>query len=259
MINFLKDLWAFRKESEIYPYLKASFVLLIIACVTLFTLESFAKEPIRIAVIDTGIVPNLDIPLCKGLSRDFTGYDTLNDNMGHGTIVSSLVHLYAKETNYCQVLLRVFDANDIKFDGNGKPYMEHSFRNVTNAIKYLSTLNVNVVNLSLGGPSGDKEEQLLFKKLLDRGIIIVNAAGNESMNLDVKCNWFPGCYDDRILMVGNLDQNQKPHYTSNYGKRVNVWVVGTNIRIGQQSYTGTSFSAGLLSGALIKILNDKRR
>lgn len=218
-----------------------------------------AKEPIRIAVIDTGIVPNLDIPLCKGLSKDFTGYDTLNDNMGHGTIVSSLVHIYAKDTNYCQVLLRVFDANDIKQDPAGRPYMDKSFQHVTDAMKYLNTINVDIINLSLGGAFGDREEQKLFQALLDRNIYIINAAGNESLNLDKECNWFPGCYDPRIIMVGNLNPDNTPNSTSNYGKRVNVWVIGTNIKINGRAYTGTSFSAALLSGAMVKILHEQRK
>lgn len=225
----------------------------------LFLSFALAKDPIRIAVIDTGVVSNLKIPLCEGLSKDFTGYNTLNDNMGHGTIVSSLVHIYAKGTNYCQVLLRVFDANDIKQDPSGRPYMDKSFQHVTDAMRYLNTINVNIVNLSLGGAFGDREEQKLFQSLLDRNIYIINAAGNEAMNLDTQCNWFPGCYDPRIIMVGNLNPDNTPNPTSNFGKRVNVWVIGTNIKIANQTYTGTSFSAALLSGAMVKILDEQRK
>jgi hypothetical protein len=225
----------------------------------LFISCAFAKEPIRIAIVDTGTTPNLQVPLCKGLSKDFTGHDTLNDNIGHGTIVSSLVDTFAKGSNYCQILLRVFDANDIKQDPSGKPFIDHSFQNVTNAMKYLNTIKVDIVNLSLGGPYGNKEEQQLFTNLLDKNVYIVNAAGNESMNLDTNCNWFPGCYDPRILMVGNLNPDKKPNPTSNYGKRVQVWVIGTNIKIGNNTYTGTSFSAALLSGAMVKILDEQRK
>ncbi len=254
-IIFLKELWEFRKVSIVYPYLKISIVMLIISC---FALIAFSKEPIRIAIVDTGITPNLKVPICENLSKDFTGYNTLNDNMGHGTVVSTLINTFAG-TNYCQVILRVFDANDIKRDSSGRPYFNNSFANVTNAMKYLNTIKVNIINLSLGGQSGDKEEQKLFESILDKKIYIVNAAGNEGLNLDTQCNWFPGCYDSRIIMVGNLLPNKLPNPSSNYGKRVNVWIIGTNIKIGSQTYTGTSFSAALLSGAMVKVLNEQRK
>lgn len=230
-----------------------------IKLLVLFLNIALAKEPIRIAIVDTGVTPNLNVPLCEGLSKDFTGYNTLNDNIGHGTIVSTLVNVYAKGTNYCQVILRVFDANDIKADPTGKPYIAHSFENVTNAMKYLNTISgISVVNLSLGSASATDEEAFLFKNLLNNNVMIINAAGNESMNLDTACNWFPGCYDPRIVMVGNLGPDNKPHYSSNYGKRVNVWVIGTNLKINGNLYTGTSFSAALISGAMVKILNEKK-
>lgn len=226
--------------------------------VTLFSSIVLAKEPIRIAIVDSGISTNLKVPLCPGLSKDFTGNNSLEDNVGHGTIISTLIHVFALKANYCQVVLRVFDKKDMKQDKFGQLGFVHSFQNMKSAIMYANSIKVQVVNLSVGGPGRDNEEYETYQRLLDKKVHVINAAGNEGKDLDKDCSWFPGCYDSRIVMVGNLGPDNKPNSSSNYGQRVNAWIPGTNIKINDQIYTGTSLSAAMLSGAVVKLLDDNR-
>lgn len=226
---------------------------------SLFTCTALAKEPIRIAVIDTGINPSLKIPLCPGLSKDFSGHNTLEDNIDHGNVVSTLIHVFAHDSNYCQIILKIFDKTDLKTDKHGDLVYEHGFQNMIKAVAYANKLKIQVINLSVGGPGSDKEEYKIYESLLDKNVYIINAAGNDSTDLDKECSWFPGCYDKRIVLVGNLGLDKKPHPTSNYGQRVNAWIIGTNIKINNDTYTGTSFSAAMLSGAMVKLLDEQRK
>ena len=65
---------------------------------------------ITIAVIDTGLRKDIveqgySKGICKIGHKDFTGTG-INDDHGHGTNISGLIHKYAKGLKYCQVIIK---------------------------------------------------------------------------------------------------------------------------------------------------------
>lgn len=233
--------------------------LLLLALVILAPSKGFSKTTV-IAVIDTGIDKS-NIKLCKQGHKSFVGGDPLEDNVGHGTHIAGIIKKYAGNEDYCMVSIKWWSK-----DLSGS----EAVHNMVSAIRYATNINADFINISGGGADEDPQEKKEIERALDQKITIVVASGNEADNLDVKCNYYPACYDNRLIVVGNLLQPTKQtkrniaannqldkQPNSNYGKYVKRWEVGTNVisdlpnkRFG--TMTGTSQAAAVATGKLVK-------
>lgn len=207
---------------------------------------------IKIAVVDTGLITKGNIPLCEP-EIDYTTkkeYSFGNDELPHGTNVSHIINDIVKDTDqYCQIIIKVSDNTTTS---------KEFFQNSIKAWKYLLSKDVDVINYSAGGESESAEEKYYILKLLDKKVIFVTAAGNAEKekppkDLDKLCNFYPACYDDRIIVVGNIDVDGNITKSSNYGtKKVKIFAEGNNIKAGGFTLSGTSQSAAVVSGNIIK-------
>ena len=228
---------------------------------------SFAKT-IRVAVVDTGLdIKNSDAPLCKTGHRDFTGTG-LMDRQGHGTHISDVIDQYAKGVvrtkdvyapygfkarnggmHYCQIIIKYY--NDETSTGR-----QNVLRS-TKALAYAASLNVDFINYSSGGGEVVLGERAAILRALRKNITIVAAAGNDGRNLDIQGNtYYPAMYSRQVISVGNRTSMGFVNSTSNYGKAVVAWEVGTAILAklpnGQFGYlSGTSQAAAVHTGKLI--------
>lgn len=205
---------------------------------------TFAR-PLQIAVIDTGIdFKKANVNICKNGLIDFTETSTL-DTHGHGSNIASIIADGLNKDQYCLIILKYYDMNDVK--GNSSRARD-AFNWVN---KHLD--QVDIVNMSGGGPGSDLYEEFLIRDTLDSGVVIIAAAGNDSQNLDEDCYYYPACYDSRIIVVGNGDSEKKIlHPSSNYGKIVDVIVNGINVCAGGSCMTGTSQSTAKVTNSVIK-------
>lgn len=224
---------------------KLLLLILILSACGHFSVQA-KKKFITVAVIDTGIHKSIKghkKGICHYGHKDFTGTG-LNDTHGHGTNVSGLIHKYAKGRRYCQVILKFFDPH-----ATGK----QNISRITAAIRHAINIKVDFINISGGGIGYTEMEQKMVKRALDRGIIIVAAAGNAKCNLDDKdCEYYPAMHDKRIVVVGN-GTTKKRFPSSNYGSIVDLWVDGDNKK-GEygRAMTGTSQSTAIHTGKLVK-------
>lgn len=231
----------------------------------------WAKAPrgkqIKVAVIDTGISPELlkGNSYCKSGHKDFTNTG-LDDRHGHGTHISGIVDQYAKnyiftfgkspkkidelKENYCQIIIKFFDPKQGMFADN--------LAQTKLALRWAIDQKVNIINYSGGGTEPSKEEKALIVEALDKGIIIVAAAGNERSDID-KHKYYPAMYDKRIHVVGNLVKLQPREIanSSNRGESVTDWEIGTNVlsRLPDERYglmTGTSQATAIKTGKLVR-------
>jgi len=193
-----------------------------------------------VAVVDTGVSLDINVEsLCDFGHFDFTSTG-FNDKIGHGTNVSGLIHRYAGNTNYCQIILKYFDP-DSRFDNIDSTVV---------AFEEAVRLGVHIINYSSYGISPHPAEKKVIKKALDRGIIVVVAAGNDNNNLDEACNAYPACYDKRIVVAGN-GAKDKRYNGSNYGKIVDYWEDGKDKKVYGKKYSGTSQATAIVTGKII--------
>ena len=206
-----------------------------------------AKEPIKVAVIDTGYMflpfDSAGFKLCK------TGHYNYNtnkaevgtDTMAHGSFVVSIINSHAQTSNMCFLIYKVFGRN-VK-QGAVKDALRRAYR-----------AGADVVNMSLTMYYHDPQIQRLMKTMNNRGIRIFAAAGNSKKNLNQRCNRYPMCFSNmhrNFVGVGALDEDGDVAKYSNYGAKVTVYKYGRNM-FGSR---GTSFAAPRAAGDYIKSLN----
>lgn len=218
--------------------------------------EARAEPRYKIAVIDTGYDPSratTKAKLCKEGHYDFlTGTPNVNFYQVHGTHVASIIAERLKDVDYCLVILQVFtmEGPDAKAD------------DLKQASLKAAALGVVAVNMSFGGTSLLKEEYEGVQALERAHIPIFAAAGNDHMNLDKNCVYFPACYGlKNILIIGTQDVTdpKKPAPNSNYGKRVTIWAPGTyEDEDHLQAIPATSYATPRALSEYVLFLENKR-
>lgn len=205
----------------------------------LLATTGYAVEPIRVAVVDTGLTTRVKVKLCKSGHKSFVG-DKVTEL--HGTNVSGLIEQHAGGANYCQIIINWYSE---------KTPQEELKNNLAMSIKAAIEANADIINISGGGTAPHSTERFYIQKALDKGIKIVAAAGNSRTNLDINCNFYPACYDKRIIVIGNADPNGTRHWSTNYGKVVAHYIVGVNRCVDTICMTGTSQSAAIVTGRIV--------
>ena len=193
------------------------------------------------------------------------GYDFVDndsdpsDCAGHGTAVSSLITgaTLGAAKGVTLVPLRVLDCN-----GTGKE---------SDIIRAADWIALNrapgapaVANLSFGVSIGvlgqDASMEAALQGLIDAGVIVVAAAGNDSVDA---CTESPANLPDAITVAAVDKQHAETSWT-NYGKCVDLYAPGQSVYVammgtsntGLGTGSGTSFSAPLTSAAAALVLHD---
>jgi subtilisin family serine protease len=214
------------------------------------------RPPLKVAVIDSG----LDIGdvrfknhLCPSGHKDFTG-EGIYDRHGHGTHMVGTILLEAgPKASFCLIIIKYFSE---KLSSEGR------LRSYRSSLRYLRTLQVQIVNISGGGTEEDIIERNTIKKMVNTFFVV--AAGNDGKNLDVECYYYPACYTftDRVVTIGNLNNDGSRASSSNYGKAVDGWEMGQRVFSTApgglyREASGTSISASVATGKLIRKIHEK--
>lgn len=215
---------------------------LIILLFYAFSIQSYAKT-IRVAVVDTGFNTAYmnNIKFCNNITYDITG-EGITDVNGHGTNIAGLIAKNNEKIDYCLIIIKFMHKSSLLNTG-------YYFK----ALETVLELKPDIVNLSLGGPGFYRFEEQAIKKLLNSNIHVVAAAGNESMNLNIKCNFYPACLDRRINVIGNKSPS------SNYGRTVDEIIDGNNQTALGIKLSGTSQSTAIFTQRLIRKLHDQQK
>lgn len=217
---------------------------LLSSIICLFGFNVCAKQ-IRIAVVDSGYnTSNYTFKLCSRVEQYDMTNSSMYDLIGHGNNVSHIIGDRLKDVDYCIVPIKVFS----------EKYTPNSFQNVIRALRLVNHLDVDIVNLSFTGDTYDFEEKELIMQLINKNIIVVAAAGNESLNLDTVCNVFPICYSTKIIAVGNGFGETRHAISSNYGKYVGYWADGNKVTAGGVTMTGSSQSTAIVTSQFARQL-----
>jgi len=203
------------------------------------------KGRIVIAVIDTGFNSRYEksVKICKDGNKSFVnGIKSTEDDHDHGTHIAGLIAKNAK-VDYCIMVLKYYSPNRMH---------DNTIANSNAAFRWAIDHNVDMINYSAGGISYSELEKALIVEALDKGIVIVAAAGNEGKDYKDQ-PYYPAMYDKRIIVVGNLKKKKDKFVrapSSNYGEQVDLQVLGTNIRSVNGVMTGTSQSTAIVTGRM---------
>jgi subtilisin family serine protease len=183
-----------------------------------------------VAVIDTGAAfghPDLQGRLVAG--HDYVDGDTNPaDGQGHGTHVAGIVAANAGNNVGVESVApgaRVLVVRVLDDKGSG------DLQHVVEGIRWAADHGADVINLSLSPrlPIVDDSEEYdqAVDYALDRGIVVVAAAGNGLMNQGIP---LPFCEqpsaEGRLLCVGAVESDGSPASYSNYGEGLGIAAPG---------------------------------
>lgn len=230
-----------------------------IQCETAWDMVPNTSQPVVVAVIDSGIdVSNPDLVnrIAQGGYNFYRGNTDVTDMIGHGTEVAGII---AAQSNNAIGISGVCGSSDVKIlplktvDNDGYSYVA----DVIEAIEYAIEYNVDVINLSMGGPENSIAEKEAVQRAVQNGIVVVASAGNTGTGVYE----YPASYDN-VISVGSVASDDRVSSFSTCNDRIDVVAPGENIyscalNNGYKAVSGTSFSAPLVSGiaAVIKGVN----
>jgi len=178
-----------------------------------------AKD-ILVAVLDTGI--DADHPDLKGAIHayvNFTG-ETDKDVVGHGTHVSGIIAALRNNaigiSGVCRAKLVAIKA---------LPTGRWNAGNFYRALAHPIEAGAKVVNFSLGGEF-DPAERDIIEDLLDAGIVVVAAMGNEYEEGNPTS--YPAAYPG-VIAVGACDEVDRRASFSNTGGHIALMAPGVNV------------------------------
>lgn len=197
----------------------------------------------KVAILDTGI--DEDFPseyLCSEGNKDFTG-EGLHDFIHHGSHLAYIIKDYINPKQECILILKFYDH---KAEFHSSPLVK--------AYKYLQTIDIDFLNLSFGGNIPSKIEKTTIQMLLDKGVIISNAAGNSGQNLSEKCDYFPACYNfdhSKFHVVASCSKGNFSKFSNFSGPTTNC-NNGEKVHAGPYIFTGTSQATAIQTGKNIE-------
>lgn len=215
---------------------------------------------IKVAVLDTGCDinhPDLKDRIIGGWNftdDDRSNPDIFTDYNGHGTHVAGTVAATENNAGVIGVapeagLLIVKVLNKA---GSGK------YEWIIKGIRYAIEQNADIISMSLGGPADVPELHQAIQAAVEKGILVVCAAGNEGDGDDSTNEFaYPGCYNE-VISVGAINLERDTSDFTNSHNQIDVVAPGeailsTYLNGKYAKLSGTSMSAPHVSGALALI------
>lgn len=182
---------------------------------------------VKVAVLDTGIDATH-----PDLAGRFTAYNhdgtSAVDIIGHGTHVAGIIAANPNNrvgiAGICTPELHIWKIFGDTPADDGEYYVDEVF--YQRALNAARNAGVRVVNLSIGGTQRSRTEELLFRRLVQSGAVVVAAMGNEfDEGNPIE---YPAAYP-RVVAVGALDEASRRASFSNTGRHIALSAPGINI------------------------------
>ncbi|KAL3642980.1 Membrane-bound transcription factor site-1 protease [Castilleja foliolosa] len=233
--------------------------------------KGYTGAKVKMAIFDTGIRTNH--PHFRNIKErtNWTNEDTLNDNLGHGTFVAGVISGqdeeclgFAPDTEI--YAFRVFTDAQVSYTSW-----------FLDAFNYAIATNMDVLNLSIGGP--DYLDLPFVEKVWEitaNNIIMVSAIGNDGPLYGTLNN--PADQSD-VIGVGGIDYSD--HIASFSSRGMSTWelphgygrvkpdvvaysreIMGSKISTGCKSLSGTSVASPVVAGIvclLVSVIPENKR
>ncbi len=198
-----------------------------------------AGKGIKVSVIDSGIQKNhedLNGRVASAAVTYSTPYNKAEDNNGHGTHVSGIIA--ATGNNDLGGAGIAYKASIVSYKAlEQNPATDQSSGSTVGIIKAVNASvksGARVINMSLGGPNYDALFEAAVDAAVNKGVVVVAAAGNDSAQLSGEIgdsNYYsPACFENVITVSAkNMGAATLADF-SNYGDGiVDITAPGTGI------------------------------
>lgn len=224
-------------------------------------------EGIKVAIIDTGCDvehPNLKDRIIN--VRNFTTDDkgainNVTDYVGHGTHVAGIIG--ASDIGEKGIIGVAPKCDLMILKALTRSGGKNSW--VTEAIKYATSHNVDIINMSLGSDKPSPEMYEAIKRAIDKGICVVVASGNNGdNNSNTNELNYPASYNE-CISVGSVKYSKSNSRFSASNNEVDLVAFGEGYNSRgilscypnglYQELKGTSMATPFISGALALLKN----
>lgn len=197
--------------------------------------EGYTGQGVKVAVLDSGVSPHEDLVMA-GNNTVYSGGNT-EDKAGHGTHVAGIIGAQRNNgkggagiaPDASLYNIRVLDDN-----GSGEDYY------IIQGIKKAMDYDVDLINMSLGGPGYNALFEEAVEDAYEKGIAVFVSAGNDGISV---IN-YPAGYDHVICVAATDNGNGRADF-STYGSWVDLSAPGAYI---YSTYNGSSSNYTIASG-----------
>ncbi len=210
---------------------------------------------VTIAIIDSGVFPHPEfgtrlayLDVGQGRTGSISTDGSILSEDSHGTQCASLAAGASGVAPQAKILsVRVTDATGIS-----------DVFTLAKAIRLVADQRVPIASLSLGSQRNSPILTEAVAYAQERGTLIVAAGGNgQAARLDFPANL------SGVLSTGSVDANGVQAYFSNSGDNLAITAPGVGINAaypggGYRSFSGTSASTPLVSGAVAALMSQQR-
>jgi len=204
--------------------------------------KGFYGTGIRIYVIDTGFVQSLASSIKHVNVRSVNRGTKASAVHGHGSYVASILgNQDAKLPGICpDAILYLSEANA----QNGNMYTSTLIACIKDAIQ----LKVDIISISLGTDTYNKQLEHWIRQALNQGILVLAASGN----CGCRTYEFPSSIEG-VISVASMNVDRIPSVFNTRNDNVSVFAPGEQLQVpGLQSkrVSGTSFATPFVTGLL---------
>jgi hypothetical protein len=202
---------------------------------------------VKVAVLDSGVDGNHpSLADAKLTSIDLVGGSHGPDGayLGHGTAIASLIAGTVDGSPGLAPEAEILSIRVLDGEGSGDSFT------VARGIVEAADRGADVINLSLGSDTSSQVLQNAVAYAREKGSLVVAAVGNDG----TRGVTFPARYEG-VVGVTSVDAKGRQSSFANYGEEVDIAAPGVDVYAawagdGLVSFSGTSSSAGFVSGAL---------
>ncbi|KXY23545.1 hypothetical protein AT267_00280 [Bacillus cereus] len=206
----------------------------------------------KIAIIDTGV--HLDNTFLKkgNIKQEYTDQTSQSSQKAHGTMVTGILISTGNGHSNPGGLIPNSDILSIQTGTD----LGMTSKQLIQAINIAIDKNIQIINISLGTTKDSPELQSVIKKALEKGMIIVASAGNNSRSV----NYYPAAYNG-VISVGSID-NKKEITNSLNISNISIFAPGENLLTTTANnkekgyFTGNSAATPIITSIVAVMLTE---